>query len=178
MTERLIDMKWLLADQIQDLTTGSKFLRERILGIDGSEPLPNETIWFIRMCNMFLINSMAKVFEITNHYGKDIQKFLPDMKDKLVSLRAEIESKKIYQYRSKYGSHIIDNNTGRALSLADGEVLLSQIIGKTLQENLDFCDWICPQNLSKAQTTECAMKTVIEARDYLASIVGSGGNRP
>jgi hypothetical protein len=178
MSERLIDMKWLLVDQIQDLTTGSKFLRERILDIDGSKPLPNETIWFIRMCNMFLINSMAKVFEITKEYGKEIQQFSPDIKDKLVSLRAEIESKKIYQYRSKYGSHIIDDNTGRALSLADGEVLLSKIIGKTLQENLDFCDWICPQNLSQVQTTECVMKKIIEIRDYLISIVGSGGKRP
>jgi len=174
MGKDLNGMKWLLVDQIQDLTIGVVSVRRKLEELDPSR-MANELVWFKRMCDIYLIISLAKLFEICDKYGKEINGFPDPIRSDLRDLKAEIERKKIYQYRSKYGAHIFDKDTGKPISLQKGEELFGKIVGLDLLEYLNFYEWIFPNE--GYETKKSVLKTIESARDYLISI-GVSGERP
>lgn len=167
-------MRWLLEDQIQDLTIGVVSIRKRLESFDPNNAT-NEFVWFKRMCDVFLLISLAKVFEICKEYGEDIKQFELDVYTGLKELRAEIEARKIYQYRSKYGAHIIDSETKNPLSLKEGQKLFEGIVGRNIGEYLEFYEWVYPEN--DFENKKCVMNTIVKTRDYLISL-GFTGPRP
>ena len=53
-----------------------------------------------------------------------------------------IESKKIYDFRSKYVAHVIDEDTGRPLNLNELEDYIGAIFG---QDETSFIRWVNDQ---------------------------------
>lgn len=149
-------------------------MRECILEIDPGNTT-NETIWFLRMCAMSMLASLAKLWEALDHYNKEINSFPEAIKLDLRKLKSEIETRKIYAYRKKYGAHIIDKSTGNPISLADGVALYEHIIGKILQDHLNFCEWVYPAKFPSLNFN--VMQCVIGARDHCIRMV-SVGSRP
>ncbi len=175
MDDKLNHLKWVLVDQIVDLTIATTSIREH-LEEKSFDPTSQRTFAYFRMCTTSLIVSLSKLWEALNHYGKEINSFPEELKLSCRRLKAEIESRKIYQFRSKYSAHIIDDETKRPLSLKDGEKRYRAIVGSTIDEIIGFCDWIAPENFSEAAGS--VMYTVVKARDYCLSVVGPSAERP
>lgn len=174
MNQKLNFFKWVINDQVQDLTISAKSMRDCILKIDPDNTT-NESIWFLRMCAMSMLASLAKLWEALDHYNKEINSFPEPIRLNLRVLKAEIEARKIYAYRKKYGAHIIDKSTGNPISLADGIALYNGIIGKTLEDHMNFCEWVLPQIFPSSNFS--VLQCIIEARDHCIQIVGAG-SRP
>jgi len=176
MTHRLIHLKWVLVDQISDLTTATQAIRNRAKTINSSEPIDAESTAYFRMCTTFSIITLAKLWEALDHYSIEIKDFPPALKEECSSLRKIIEKKKIYQFRSKYAAHIIDKSKKEPISLSEGIRRHHEIAGESLGDILDYCDWIYSENQSSE--SQSVLSTVIEARDHCLSAVGKCTKRP
>ncbi|MCE0974750.1 hypothetical protein [Pseudomonas putida] len=175
MNEKLNHLKWILTDQIMDLTIATTAIREHITA-SNFDPASQKTISYFRMCSTSLIVSLSKLWEALKHYGKEINSFPEPLKLSCRALKSEIERRKIYQFRSKYAAHIIDDKTKQPLSFKEGEKRYSAIVGTTIGDLIGFCDWIIPEEYSRKP--ESVMHTVLATRDYCLSIVGSSTERP
>lgn len=177
MNARLIHLKWVLVDQIVDLATATSAIRDHI-EVMKKESAPSEkwSICYFRMCSTFLIVSLAKLWEALEHYGNEIRQFPNGISSECTALKKEIERKKIYQFRSKYAAHIINKKTKMPISLSEGERRYKEIVGDNIDDILDFCNWIYPENNSSESVS--VMSTVIKARDHCLSIVGPCDERP
>lgn len=177
MNERIRHLKWILVDQISDLATGTGAIRAHIETMSTEHP-PSEqwSICYFRMCSTFLIVSLSKLWEALNHYGKEISEFPVELRTDCVSLKKEIERRKIYQFRSKYAAHIIDNNTNMPLSLSDGAKRYNEIVGEDVAALVAFCDWIFPETDSGLSTS--VILTVTRTRDHCLSLIGPCTERP
>lgn len=175
MRERLEHFKWVLVDQVSDLTIATIAIRNHIAS-DKFDPHSQHTLSYFRMCTSSLIISLSKLSEVIKHYGKEINGFPRETRVALIKLKQEIEKKKIYQFRSKYAAHVIDKATNMPLSLAEGERRYKEIVGKDTSEIVSFCDWICPENY--AQNSSSVISVILETRDHIVSIVGGDARRP
>lgn len=177
MNDRIRHLKWVLVDQISDLTTGTSAIREHIETMNRENP-PSEqwSICYFRMCTTFLIVSLSKLWEVMNHYGKEISEFPVDVRTDCISLKKEIERRKIYQFRSKYAAHIIDKDTNMPLSLSEGVKRYNEIVGEDVAALVAFCDWICPETYPGPSAS--VMLTVTRTRDHCLSVVGPCTERP
>lgn len=175
MSERLEHFKWVLVDQICDLSIATTAIRDHIAS-EAFDPHSQFTLCYLRMCASSLIISLSKLWEAINHYGKEIQEFPQETNAALNKIKREIERKKIYQFRSKYTAHVIDKVTHTPLNLAEGERRYKAIIGEDTNELLSFCEWVRPADY--AQHPSSVISVVLEARDHIVSIVGSGAQRP
>ena len=175
MNEKLNHLKWILVDQIIDLTIATTAIREH-LASNSFDPTSHKTAAYFRMCTTSLIVSLSKLWEALNHYGKETNSFPEDVKLSCRTLKAEIERRKIYQFRSKYAAHIIDDETKKPLSLIEGEKRYSAIVGTSIGELVAFCEWVVPEQ--HGDTTDSVMHTVPKTRDHCLSIVGSSAERP
>lgn len=177
MNERIRHLKWLLVDQIVDLTTATVAIRDHIEVMQGENPPSTKwSVCYFRMCTTFLIVSLSKLWEALDHYGADIRQFPTEERDACAAVRAEIERRKIYQFRSKYAAHIIDNTTKKPLSLAEGDKRYREIVGDDVSDLIALCDWINPQATPVPKTS--VMYAVIRTRDYCLEVVGSDTERP
>lgn len=170
MNEKLNHLKWILLDQVVDLTTATTAIKEHMVE-QGFNPVSAKSICYFRMCMTSLIVSLSKLWEALDHYNQEINNFPEELKLNCRALKAEIERRKIYQFRSKYAAHIIDNKTKKPLSLKEGEQRYFAIAGKSLGELIDFCEWVAPKDVHGAKIS--VMHTVVTARDYCMSVVGS-----
>ncbi|MFT7404292.1 hypothetical protein [Zhongshania sp.] len=175
MNEKLNHLKWVLVDQIVDLTIATTAIRDHI-DAPNFQPESQKSIAYFRMCSNSLIVSLSKLWEALDHYGKEINEFPEELKINCRALKSEIERKKIYQFRSKYAAHIIDKDTKKPISLVEGEKRYSSIVGENIGDLINFCDWIIPENYNK--NPKSVMNTVERTRDYCLSIVGSSAERP
>lgn len=176
MNKRLTHLKWILVDQIVDLTTATCAIRDHIAIMNSeSAPSPQWSICYFRMCSTSLIISLSKLWEALNHYGKEINNFPTELRASCISLKQEIEKRKIYQFRSKYAAHIIDDETKEPLSLTEGDKRYKEIVGEEVSDLLKFCEWICPQS---EPTNSSVVAVVTQARDHCLSIVGHCSERP
>lgn len=173
--KKLNYLKWILADQIVDLTIATTSIREHIAAPDF-EPTNQKSISYFRMCSNSLIISLSKLWETLDHYGKEINSFPEELKSNCRTLKSEIEHRKIYQFRSKYAAHIIDKETKQPLSLKDGEKRYIAIVGSTIGDLINFCNCISPEHFNRKPNS--VMYTVVTARDYCLSVVGPSTERP
>ncbi len=177
MDERVRHLKWILVDQIVDLTTATIAIRDHIQVMQGEHPPSAKwSVCYFRMCSTFLVVSLSKLFEALDHYGKEIRQFPVEIRDSCAALRAEIERRKIYQFRSKYAAHVIDKVTKMPLSLSEGDRRYKEIVGDDVGDLLAFCDWINPVVMPPPNTS--VMFAVLSTRDHCLAIVGSDLERP
>lgn len=175
MSDKLIHLKWVLVDQIADLTIATAAIRNHT-SCSEFDPMSQYTTTYFRMCSTSLIITLSKLFEALRHYGKEINSFPEPIRSNLISLRCDIENKKIFKFRSKYAAHVIDDDTKTPISLAEGERRYKDIVGETIGDLLDFCDWICPADYQ--EKPECVISVVTKTRDHCLSVVGSCTHRP
>jgi hypothetical protein len=177
MDDRIRHLKWVLVDQISDLATGTGAIRSHVEMMCSKRPPAEQwSICYFRMCTTFLIVSLAKLWEALNYYGKEINDFPSDLRGNCISLKTEIERRKIYQFRSKYAAHVIDKDTNTPLSFAAGEKRYNEIVGTDVASLLTFCDWIFPEMNHDLESS--VMSTVTDARDHCLSLVGPCAERP
>ena len=170
MNVKINHLKWILVDQIVDLTTATTAIKEHIAE-QGFNPANEKSIYYFRMCMTSLIVSLSKLWEALDHYNQEINTFPEEVKLNCRALKVEIERRKIYKFRSKYAVHIIDKETKKPLSLKEGEQRYFAIAGRSLGELIDFCEWIAPKDLCGAKSS--VMHAVVTTRDYCMSVVGS-----
>ena len=177
MDERIRYLKWLLVDQIVDLTTATTAIRDHVsLMQEDGAPTAKWSVCYFRMCTTSLIVTLSKLWETLDHFGADIRQFPEDVKDACASVRAEIERRKIYQFRSKYAAHIIDKDTKKPLSLAEGDRRYREIVGEDVSDLIALCDWINPQGSPMPRTS--VMYAVVRTRDHCLDVVGTDTDRP
>ena len=176
MSERIKHFKWVLTDLIYDLTVPTEVFRVYVHKESFS---PDNLIHagVLRMTSNALIINLAKLWEVIRHYGCEINSFPEKIKQGCNLVKREIEDKKIYQFRSKYAAHIIDKDTNTPLSLSEGKRRYEAIVGTTIGDMNDFCNWVCPENYASHQGGS-VVKVVTELRDHCLSIVGSCNERP
>jgi hypothetical protein len=176
MNKRLIHLKWVLVDQIVDLTTATCAIRDHVAIMNtAAAPSSNWSVCYFRMCSTSLLIALAKLWEALNHYGKEINDFPDEIRSACIALKKEIENRKIYQFRSKYAAHIIDKDTHEPISLAEGDKRYKEIVGEDVRDLLNFCDWIYPQEV---QANIAVITVVTKARDHCLSLVGHCNERP
>lgn len=177
MDGRIRHLKWLLVDQIVDLTTATTAIRDHISMMQKDDaPSVKWSVAYFRMCSTSLIISLSKLWETLDHYHADIRKFPADITEACASVRREIERRKIYQFRSKYAAHIIDRDTKKPLSLTEGEKRYREIVGDDVRDLIALCDWINPEVSPLPKTS--VMYAVVRTRDHCLEIVGSDVDRP
>lgn len=177
MDERIRHLKWILVDQIVDLTTATIAIRDHIQVMQGEHPPAAKwSVCYFRMTSTFLIVSLSKLFEALDHYGKEIRQFPREIGDACAALRAEIERRKIYQFRSRYAAHVIDKATKMPLSSTEGDKRYKEIVGDDVGDLMAFCDWINPVITPLPKTS--VMFAVLSTRDHCIRIVGSDLERP
>ncbi|TCD22953.1 hypothetical protein E0D86_10005 [Pseudomonas sp. IC_126] len=175
MSEKINHIKWLLVDQIYDLTTPIVQMRKNLADPDFDIE-SKEALGQFRLCNHAIIISLFKLHEILKVYGKEINEFPTHVKVPLQKLRAEIEKREICIFRNKYAAHIIDDNTGKPVSLKKGGELLEKIAGKNIAEMLNFYEWVYPKN--GCTTNNCIIPAVQSTLEHCKNILGSGWERP
>ena len=174
MQSELNHIKWLLVDQIVDLSAPI-YLMKGYINSSTFDEKSGQSLGMFRLCNHGLIISLSKLREIVMEYGKTINTFPDHIKAPFQNLRKEIELREIHLFRNKYAAHIMDKD-GKPLSLAKGEQMLNKIVGKDIVEMLKFYDWIYPEGNYK--NSACVMSCVENVRDYCISQLPSDLHRP
>jgi hypothetical protein len=90
MNEKLNHLKWVLVDQIVDLTIATTAIRDHI-DAPNFQPESQKSIAYFRMCSNSLIVSLSKLWEALDHYGKEINEFPEELKINCRALKSEIE---------------------------------------------------------------------------------------
>jgi hypothetical protein len=178
MEERIRHLKWLLVDQIVDLTTATVAIRDHMEVMRGDNPPPPYwSICYFRMCSTFLIVSLSKLWETLDHFSAEIRHFPIEVREACGVVRKELERRKVYQFRSKYAAHVIDKATKKPLSLVEGERRYKEIIGgEDVGDFAAFCDWINPEANPMPETS--VMHAVVCTRDHCLELVGGDAQRP
>lgn len=98
------------------------------------------------------------------------------MTDDFYQVVRDVKHKKILLFRNKHAAHIIDNDTGAPISLAQGEKLLVSITGKDNSECLKFYDWVYPKG--GAADEGCVVNTVAALSNFCKGLPGGALKRP
>jgi hypothetical protein len=169
LNERIKNFSWVLSDLIVDLGTSAMFYRECISKADF-EPLKNKYHQGqVRMCHMLTIISLSKLCEALNGYADELKLCCSDNIIKSSwKFKAEIEKKKVYEFRSKYAAHVFDNMTNQPLDLKTGYSKLTSIVGSTPDEVLGFYDWIN----SRAETNDDLLAQLVKINGCLDNYLG------
>jgi len=172
MNERLNFLKWALCDLIVDLTINTEVFRDAVQRTGFDPNLPKDQALMRMVCSALVVN-LSKLSEALGYLGKDINFLEEPLRSQCISVKQEIESRKIYQFRNKYAAHLLDNKTKLPLSLMEGERRLTAIFGSTIGELNDFCDWVCPP---AGEANKNSVTSVLcDLRDYCRQ---KGGNGP
>ncbi len=92
-----------------------------------------------RMSHSHTLLGLSKLIEFYKAYNSLIP---PACRIPCKNMMKIIESKKIYDFRSKYVAHVIDEDTGRLLNLNELEDYIDAIFG---QDEMNFFKWVNDQ---------------------------------
>lgn len=171
MNERLNFLKWALCDLIVDLTINTEVFRDAILRKEFDPAVPKDQALVRMVCSSLVVN-LSKLWEALNHFGKEASLLEEPLRSQCISVKQEIERRKIYQFRSKYAAHLIDTDTKLPLSLSEAERRLDAIFGSTIGELNGFCDWVCPPAGKADPNSVTAVLCAL--RDYCRQEAGTG----
>jgi hypothetical protein len=171
---RQVELGWLLNELIVDLKTPVDVMFLLKGGLNN-----NEIMSLSRLCISSIIINLCRLNEILSHYGKEITAFPNDLKTELRQIQKEVESKKMYTYRSKYIAHAFSEEKGeskRPLPFADAVKALMVIIDRGLNpvsENaFAFCEWVYQKD-----SPACVVNTIHSAVSLIDKNVGGLGKR-
>ncbi|QIA66033.1 hypothetical protein GT360_21310 [Vibrio astriarenae] len=172
--ERIENFSWVLSDLIIDLGTSSKYYRECISSSDY-EPLKNKYhLGQVRMCHMWTIVSLSKLCEALKGYADELKLCCTeDIVKSTWKFKAEIEEKRVYEFRSKYAAHVFDKDTNQPLDLKTGYSKLTSIVGNTTDEVMEFYDWINP----RVETNNDLLSQLVKINGCLERYLGGISSR-
>lgn len=168
-------VKWLLTDQIYDLTAPIVIARE-LLSNPNLE-LTHTLIAKLRMCHHALIIALFKLHEISKVYPLLIRDLPVELGKSFKEIVGKIEKVGVCRFRNKYAAHIIDKDTKRPVSLAKGTEILGGIIGCSVAEHLEFYNWIIPER-EDSTLADSVLKTIVAVRDHCSQLAGGDAERP
>jgi len=136
---RALDAARLMDRLLVDVTVGTRSLE--IFDSLNSKTAIHAVVFYgmHRMCHSQTLLGLSKFIEFYKTYHDVIP---VDCKTPCKSVMKIIESKQIYEFRSKYVAHLIDEKTGRPLNLDELEQYLGGIFG---QDETNFIRWINDQ---------------------------------
>ncbi|EPN8463049.1 MULTISPECIES: hypothetical protein [Vibrio] len=169
LNQRIENFSWVLSDLIVDLGTSSKFYRECVSKPDY-DPFKNKYhLGQVRMCHMWTIVSLSKLCEALNGYADELKLCCTEEIVKSSwKFKAEIEKKKVYEFRNKYAAHVFDSDTNQPLDLKTGYDKFTSIVGNTPDEVMEFYDWIN----SRVETNDDLLAQLVKINGCLENYLG------
>ena|SRR5690554_6486100 len=174
MNSKINYMKWILVDQIYDLTAPIKIMRE-FVAQEGFDPSSKNSMAVFRLCNHALIITLSKLYELLTKYKDIVNAFPEEISIPCTQIRKSIESKDIYGFRNKYAAHLFDKNTKEPISIKAGQERLAKILGENIEEMLSFYNWIDPIDRSDQTGVLPVLQKTLE---HCKSVLGPGWERP
>lgn len=167
-------IKWLMLDLMVDLVSAVSMARETYEKFQSGQITPEKAMGRLRVCNHSIVISLSKLCEIRKGYAKFFLTFPGEIKAPFFEYAKQIEGKGITKFRNKYAAHIFDDTTGKPISLADGERLLSQVFGMNNEDCLNFYDWIYDRN----QQGGCIVHLTVQIKSHCLTLPGGDLERP
>ncbi|QNH01469.1 hypothetical protein [Pseudomonas sediminis] len=134
-------IKWLLIDQMTDLTAAVCMGRELIAAYNEKKLTQPQITARLRVCNHSLILSLYKVWEIKDKYNRHLYGLDETYVGPLFKYAKEIDKKNINKFRGRYAAHIWDLKD-KPISLNEAKELLETITGVDNSKVQEFYDWI------------------------------------
>jgi hypothetical protein len=135
------EIKWLLVDQMTDLTAAVCMGREFLAAYKEDKLTLLQITARLRICNHSLILSLYKVWEIKDKYNQHLYSLDKTYVNPLFQYAKEIEKRNINKFRGRYAAHIWDLKD-KPISLNEAKELLDKITGDDNSKLQEFYDWI------------------------------------
>lgn len=137
--DRALDAARLLDRLLVDVVVGTRSLEifERLNSKTTIRPIVFHGMR--RMSHSQTLIGLSKFIEFYNAYHNLIP---PACRTPCKNMMKKIKSKRIYDFRSKYIAHVIDEDTGRPLNLNQLEDYVEAIFG---QDDTNFIKWVNDQ---------------------------------
>lgn len=167
------ELKKLLVNQIYDLCVPIDMIRSYI-NSPNFDPTTHHALGLFRLCNHGLIISLSKLNEIYKNYGVVVKSLPEQMREELKDIHKTIEQKGIPEFRNTYAAHIFvkeKGKKGKPLSDEKGKEMLAKILGKTIEEMLEFYEWVYPESYNEKGNS--VMAVVQKIRDHCITIGAS-----
>lgn len=159
------EIKWLLLDQMADLTAAVCMGRDFLTGYSEGKLTLIQIMTRLRICNHSLILSLYKVWEIRDKYNQHLYSLNKAHVDPLFKYAKEIEKRNINKFRGRYAAHIWDLKD-KPISLVEAQILLDTITGENNSKVQEFYDWIWLDG------EPCVVNALHQLIDYLKTIPG------
>jgi hypothetical protein len=143
----------------------------RYISSPGFDPASHQTLGVFRLCNHGLIISLSKLNEIYKNYGIVIKTLPEQIRNEIKEIHKKIENKGIVEFRNTYAAHIFVKEKGKKskpLSEEKGMEMLAKILGKNIEQMLEFYEWIYPESYNEKGSS--VVSVVQKIRDHCISI--------
>lgn len=158
-------VKWLLIDQMVDLTAAVCMGREVLNAFRDERFTLKQAMCRLRVCNHSLILSLYKVWEVRKHYNQYLRTLDREYIDPIFEYAKEIDRRNINKFRGRYAAHIWDLNK-KPISLVEAQVLLDTITGDQNEKVEEFYNWIW------LDESPCIVTAIDRAVGYLRTLPG------
>lgn len=165
---RLEHLAWLATDLIYDLVTPCKVVRD-YMSQPSFHPGSAQFLGIIRMCKISTVLALTKLHDIIKNYGAELRAFPDDIRAQTKQFMIFAQSKKLVRLRNKFVAHNFDDF--KESSYREGENIFDGIFGKSLQDHLDFFEWVSPENPERTFEKYHPSYLATRMRNHLTSIV-------
>ncbi|MFT7008726.1 MAG: hypothetical protein ACJAXJ_003268 [Colwellia sp.] len=169
---RFDEIKWLLVDQIYDLPIAREVFLDYRESLDFDVQSKKHAA-IIRMCTSYTILNLAKLWEILDEYGNEVNSLPEPLRKNCINLKKKLVELKVFQFRSKYIAHVFDHDIKpkKPLALESAQKRLNDIVGENMSELADFFNWVCPSK--NKELSGSVVGVVSDLRDYCNTIDSS-----
>jgi hypothetical protein len=140
---RLHEFAWVLQELMIDLKTPVDIYRiatetipelekARLIEVTSSKPTEAQKMSLNRFIMFPIINTLCRLIELCTAYGKEVQSLPDGVKKPLRAIVQDLESRRIYDFRSTYTAHVLRKVKGeqdRPLTLEESLDALSRVTG-------------------------------------------------
>ena len=159
------EIKWLLIDQMIDLTAAVSMGREVIAAFSDGRLTERQAMGRLRVCNHSLILSLYKVWEVRDKYNQHLYTLDKTHIEPLFKYAKEIDKRNINKFRGRYAAHIWDLKD-KPISLIEGQALLDTITGEQNSKVQELYDWIWLDG------APCIVATIEQLIGYVKTLPG------
>jgi len=163
------EIKWLLIDQMVDLTSAVALGREVLGKYRAGTYTFEQVVGRLRVCSHGVILSLFKLNEVRVKYTRHLNSLDREMVQPLYDCAKEIKRRKIDVFRSRHAAHIWDQDD-KPISLVEGAALLQEITGADNSQIDSFYNWVWKDG------EPCVVQMIDTLIKYLKTI--PGGDEP
>lgn len=163
------EIKWLLIDQMVDLTSAVALGREVLTRYQAGAYTLEQVVGRLRVCSHGVILSLFKLNEVRVKYSRHLNSLDKQMVQPLYDCAKEIKRRKIDVFRSRHAAHIWDQDD-KPISLVEGAALLQEIMGADNSQIHSFYDWVWKDG------EPCVVQMINTLINYLKTT--PGGDQP